>query len=72
MKCLHQTAPTLIGIDFLEWCAEDWPNACRLSEKERCDSLVTDAEILTGGVWICLSLISPPSRDKKKEAAREW
>lgn len=34
MKCLLHTVPALIAIDFQEWCSEDWPNICRLSEKE--------------------------------------
>lgn len=34
IKCLQQTVPTLIGIDFLEWSSEDWPNICMLSKKK--------------------------------------
>lgn len=34
MKRLPHTVPALIAIDFQEWCSEDRPSICRLSEKE--------------------------------------
>lgn len=57
MKCLLHTVPALIAIDFQEWCSEDRPNICRLSEKEWHDSLVRSADIQRERVWICLPLM---------------
>lgn len=67
IKCLQESAPTLIGIDFLEWCSEGWPNICRLSKNEGHDSLVISAE-----TQMPATHVSSPSKDGTEEATAEW